>query len=103
MPNLRWSCPIAAGMLALLSMACSPGEEQGGHRSSPTGINVLFITLDTTRADRLGCYGYTDAHTPNLDALAASGVMFEYAFCQAPLTLPSHVSLLTGAYPISTG
>ena len=63
------------------------------------GLNVLIITLDTTRADRLGCYGYPKAGTPNLDALAAGGVRFENATCQVPLTGPSHCSLFTGAYP----
>jgi len=63
------------------------------------GLNVLIITLDTTRADRLGCYGYPKASTPSLDALAAGGVRFENATCQVPLTGPSHCSLFTGAYP----
>ena len=63
------------------------------------GLNVLIITLDTTRADRLGCYGYPKAGTPNLDALAAGGIRFENATCQVPLTGPSHCSLFTGTYP----
>ena len=63
------------------------------------GLNVLIITLDTTRADRLGCYGYPKAGTPSLDALAAGGVRFKNAICQVPLTGPSHCSLFTGAYP----
>jgi arylsulfatase A-like enzyme/Flp pilus assembly protein TadD len=61
--------------------------------------NILLITLDTTRADRLGCYGYSRAKTPNLDRLAHTGVMFENVYCQVPLTLPSHCSILTGTYP----
>jgi len=63
------------------------------------GQNILLITLDTTRADRLGCYGYAKARTPNLDQLAKSGVRFENVYCQVPLTLPSHCSILTGTYP----
>ena len=63
-------------------------------------LNVLLVTLDTTRADRVGCYGYKKAKTPNLDFLAANGVMFSDAYCQVPLTLPSHCSLLTGTYPL---
>lgn len=62
-------------------------------------LNVLLITLDTTRADRLGSYGYSKAKTPNLDFLALNGVRFANAYCQVPLTLPSHCSILTGAYP----
>lgn len=59
-------------------------------------LNVLLITLDTTRADRIGAYGYEKGSTPNLDALASEGVLFESAFSQVPLTLPSHCSILTG-------
>jgi arylsulfatase A-like enzyme/Tfp pilus assembly protein PilF len=65
--------------------------------------NVLFITLDTTRADRLGCYGYSPTLTPTLDALAAEGVLFERARTPAPLTLPSHASMMTGLYPPEHG
>ena len=59
-------------------------------------INVLLITLDTTRADHLGCYGDKDALTPALDGLAKRGILFERARTPAPLTLPSHSSLVTG-------
>jgi arylsulfatase A-like enzyme/Tfp pilus assembly protein PilF len=65
--------------------------------------NVLLITLDTTRADRLGCYEYSPALTPALDALAAEGVLFERAYTPAPLTLPSHASMMTGLYPPEHG
>jgi arylsulfatase A-like enzyme/tetratricopeptide (TPR) repeat protein len=58
--------------------------------------NVLLITLDTTRADRLGIYGYRKGSTPNLDAIAREGVLFEAAFTQVPITLPSHCSIMTG-------
>jgi len=62
-------------------------------------LNVLVVTLDTLRADRVGCYGYSKAKTPHLDELANIGVMFDHSVCQAPLTLPSHASLFTGLYP----
>jgi len=65
-----------------------------------SSLNVLLITLDTTRADRIGCYGYGKAKTPNLDSLALGGVKFLNAYCQVPLTCPSHCSILTGTYPI---
>jgi arylsulfatase A-like enzyme/Flp pilus assembly protein TadD len=65
--------------------------------------NVLLITLDTTRADRLGSYGYTPSITPNLDALADRGVVFERAYCNVPLTLPSHASIMTGLMPPEHG
>ncbi|MFZ2054758.1 MAG: sulfatase-like hydrolase/transferase [Candidatus Aminicenantales bacterium] len=63
-------------------------------------MNVLLVTLDTTRADGLGCYGSARARTPNLDGLAAAGVRFENVYCQVPLTTPSHCSILTGTYPL---
>src|SRR5262244_4583199 len=65
--------------------------------------NILLITLDTTRADHLGAYGNHRARTPNLDRLAASGVLFERAITAAPLTLPAHASLLTARYPFAHG
>ncbi len=65
--------------------------------------NVLLITLDTTRADRLGCYGYTSAQTQNLDALARSGARFNNAITHVPLTRPSHASILTGTLPYQHG
>ncbi|MCH7799707.1 MAG: sulfatase-like hydrolase/transferase [Planctomycetes bacterium] len=67
------------------------------------GFNVLLVTLDTTRADRLGCYGFEDAATPVLDGLARRGVIFSHALTVAPLTLPSHASILTGRYPFHHG
>ncbi len=65
--------------------------------------NILLITLDTTRADRLGCYGYAGALTPALDRLAAAGVRFDHALSVAPLTLPAHATLLTGLLPPEHG
>src|SRR5712691_12043022 len=63
------------------------------------GPNVVLITIDTVRADRVGCYGYRHASTPNLDALAREGVLFQTVVASVPLTLPSHCSILTGTYP----
>src|SRR5262245_1256163 len=65
--------------------------------------NVLLVTLDTTRADRLGCYGNKRIATPNLDRLAAEGVVYDNAFTPVPSTLPSHCSILTGMYPARHG
>jgi arylsulfatase A-like enzyme/Tfp pilus assembly protein PilF len=65
--------------------------------------NVILFTLDTTRADHLACYGYPDVRTPNLDALAGRGVLFEQAAASSPLTLPSHCSIMTGMYPTYHG
>jgi arylsulfatase A-like enzyme/Flp pilus assembly protein TadD len=71
-----------------------------------TGLNapnVLLISIDTLRADRLGSYGYRDAQTPVIDALAARGLRFAQATTVAPLTLPAHASLLTGTFPTFHG
>ncbi|MBI4462173.1 MAG: sulfatase-like hydrolase/transferase [Acidobacteria bacterium] len=62
-----------------------------------------MITVDTLRADRLGCYGYKQIQTPALDGLAHDGVVFERAIAPVPLTWPSHVALFTGTYPFSNG
>jgi choline-sulfatase len=61
--------------------------------------NVILITLDTTRADRMGFLGSKRGLTPNLDALAKQGVAFSHAYSQVPLTTPSHATILTGTYP----
>lgn len=61
--------------------------------------NLVLITMDTTRADHLGAWGYALAHTPNLDALAARGTRFVRCDTAAPITLPSHATILTGLFP----
>ena len=90
-------------LLLLFVVSCSRREEGPPPAPTPNRPNVLLITIDTTRADRLGCYGHTAANTPHLDSLATGGVRFDRAYAQVPLTLPSHTSLLTGAYPPETG
>src|SRR5262245_42405025 len=61
--------------------------------------NVVLVTFDTTRADRLGIYGYQAGRTDGFDDFARQGVVFERAYAPAPLTLPSHATMLTGLYP----
>ena len=68
-----------------------------------TDLNVIVITLDTMRWDRLGAYGDRSAQTPNLDRLAAEGVLFEQASTSAPLTLPAHSTLFTSLLPPKHG
>ncbi len=65
--------------------------------------NVLLITIDTLRADRLSCYGAGRPPTPVIDALAARGVLFERAFAHNPTTLPSHANILSGMTPLFHG
>src|SRR5438105_1257342 len=65
--------------------------------------NVVVITIDTLRADHLGCYGYKQIRTPNIDALASDGIRFERAYTAVPVTLPSHTVIFTGTYPTLNG
>ncbi len=67
------------------------------------GDNLLLVTLDTTRADHLGCYGDREAATPTLDRLAAEGIRLADAVTPVPMTLPAHASLLTGLTPPAHG
>jgi arylsulfatase A-like enzyme/Tfp pilus assembly protein PilF len=89
---------LAAGGAVLWRSLRKPVLDLHGRRPS-----IVLITLDTTRADRLGCYGGTVAETPNLDQLASEGVLFEKAISPVPLTLPSHSSMMTGLYPYQHG
>ncbi len=75
----------------------------GAIRSSVTRPSVILITVDTLRADHVGCYGAQMVKTPTLDALAHDGVVFERATSQVPLTWPSHAVILTGTYPFQNG
>ena len=86
---------------ASLSANQRPAVSSAGLSRSPSHPrdNVLLITVDTLRADHLGCYGYKAIHTPTIDALARDGVLFPMAISQVPLTLPEHVAILTGTYP----
>jgi tetratricopeptide (TPR) repeat protein len=93
----------------LLSGCSTPQEQPAPPTAAPEPLpapaveiaprQLVVITLDTTRADRLGSYGYAAAATPNLDALAERGVRFANAFAPVPLTIPSHSTLFTGLLP----
>jgi arylsulfatase A-like enzyme len=65
--------------------------------------NIVLITMDTLRADALGCYGNQTISTPVLDQIAGEGVLFRQAICQVPATLSSHTAIMTGRYPKTTG
>jgi len=94
--------------ISILATACAPDEpvNEGPWLSAGAPgerLNILLVTLDTTRCDRLGCYGYTRPTTPHIDSLAARGVLFERAVAPTPLTLPSHTTILTGLDPFEHG
>jgi arylsulfatase A-like enzyme len=82
----------------------------GGHAQAPPpevagkGFNVILVSVDTLRADRLGCYGYkARKSSPHMDALAGEGVLFENFMTSCPWTTPAHLSMLTSLYPVTHG
>jgi choline-sulfatase len=99
----------AGGALGVLRIFRAPGSVAGTRdgalrgTGAAAGFNLLFVTLDTVRADHLGCYGYAAARTPNLDALAGAGLRFGQAIAPAPLTMPSHATMMTGLEPPTHG
>ena len=98
-----WMTGTGAGLgLLALVFVISGGRSKVKLPGAPS-YNVLLITLDTTRADHLGCYGDQTARTPNLDRLAREGIRFARVYCPAPLTLPSHASIMTGLDPVAHG
>lgn len=73
-----------------------------GAAKGDSNPNVVLITIDTLRADHLGCYGDASIRTPNIDALAREGVRLTQAYTPVPITLPAHASLMTGEFPLAT-
>jgi len=91
---------VCSFLMALFLGAECCDRAQALAADSGSGGHVLLITVDTLRADHLGCYGYQRIKTPNIDQLAVDGVRFNRAYAQVPLTLPSHAVILTGTYPM---
>jgi choline-sulfatase len=85
---------VFTGVILLGAVAW--GQTGAAHNSPP---DVYLITIDTLRADHVGCYGYKQIETPALDGLAADGVRFTEAFTHSPITNTSHISILTGLLP----
>lgn len=111
---------LAPTILAASLVACDQqpaGQRQGGSTATPRASapsafvaarpedlpNVVLIVVDTLRADHLGCYGYYRDTTPNIDAFASEALLFERAYAPMATTLPSHVSMFTGLYPLEHG
>jgi choline-sulfatase len=103
---------LAPGRLAFAQVAPANAKpEKPNTRMAETAAmkpqvakpNVILITIDTLRADHVGCYGAQMVKTPTLDALAHDGIVFERAISQVPLTWPSHAVILTGTYPFQNG
>ncbi len=111
---------LLAPLILLLSAGCGrqnpppidqhslPGHTSGAtpaieHGAATTQPPVILISIDTLRSDHLPVYGYRGVETPAIDALARDGIVFERAYSHTPLTLPSHVSILTGLLPQAHG
>ncbi|MCY3928838.1 MAG: sulfatase-like hydrolase/transferase, partial [Acidobacteria bacterium] len=115
---IRWiGLAVAVAVAAVVVVGLAIRLLSGGEVVAPSGhvlgrlpagvgpgdLSLLLITLDTTRADRIGAYGFADIETPHMDRLAAEGVLFEQAEAVAPLTLPAHASIFTGQFPPAHG
>lgn len=92
-----------AGVAASLALLAGCGDRAPAARVDPARPPVVLVTLDTTRADRLGCYGYERATSPRLDELARDAVRHARAYSTSSWTLPAHASLFTGAYTYTHG
>jgi len=94
---------IAIALLAVALLSC-PGSRETSSTGSPTpGAPVIIVSIDTLRADHLPAYGYKGVETPAIDAFRRDAVLFQEAYSHCPMTLPSHVSLLTGQLPTEHG
>jgi len=92
----RWRFSILIVTLAGLAACTRSGR-------ASRGTPVVLISVDTLRADHLPAYGYSGVETPHLDALRQDSILFQNAYCQVPLTLPSHAVILTGLFPDQNG
>jgi arylsulfatase A-like enzyme len=100
-PGRRWprAAVVVLGTLAVLRLAVAADAWRAAH-----GPNVLLVSIDTLRADRLGAYGHPFPTSPTIDRrLAAEGVTFEDVYSQSPKTTPSHMTMLTSLYPCVHG
>src|SRR6267154_3495100 len=93
-PSRRFAFPWIASLLLICP---------GLFAESKPALNLVVITIDTLRADHLGCYGYKQIRTPNIDALAAESARLERAYTPVPVTLPAHTAIFTGTYPTLSG
>lgn len=92
-------CIATAAILSTI-LALAGGVSSSENGRSPS---IILISIDTLRADRLGCYGYRRTPTPHVDAITQGGTLFSAVSSQVPLTFPSHVSLFTSTYPFFNG
>ncbi|MFT5052641.1 MAG: arylsulfatase A-like enzyme [Chlamydiales bacterium] len=99
-PSFRTAAPLRAlSLIAGLTIGATACSGAG----DDAGMNLLFVSLDTVRADHVGCYGYERPTTPVIDALAADGHRFDSAYTVMATTLPAHLSMFTSLFPAQTG
>ena len=103
-----WVLSLAALMFLMAATGCerrprAPQTDDSAVAVRGAGMNVLLVSLDTVRADCLGCYGHPTIRTPNIDRLASEGTRFAQCISSAPLTLPSHSTMMTGSYQFVHG
>ena len=110
-----WSIKLRRRILFVCAPVCAftavwllpAGSDLSGAAAAqvqpPNRLPIILISVDTLRADHLSCYGYKRIATPHIDRMAAGGTLFSQVSSQIPLTLPSHVSLLTSTYPFANG
>lgn len=93
----------STALIVVLALSCTRSSEPHAAGARFRGAPVILISIDTLRSDHLPLYGYRGVETPALDALAHDGVVFDEAWSHCPMTLPSHVSMLTGELPTTHG
>jgi arylsulfatase A-like enzyme/Flp pilus assembly protein TadD len=98
-PRILFLAVLLAWTPAVTRAGPGPVPEEGMAAPPP----VILISVDTLRADHLSCYGYSKLQTPHIDSLGRGGTLFTEITSQAPITLPSHVSLFTSTYPFANG
>src|SRR5262249_20400889 len=97
---------VALSSLGFALLLCLSGCDRSGPQHGPApaaGADVVLITLDTTRQDRLGCYGRSEARTPHLDRLAETGARSPTPSPAVPITFPSHATIMSGVFPFVHG
>lgn len=99
----RWRYRFVVGLIWMAVLAAAAAGWRYARTSGPAYGPIIVVSVDSLRADRLPVYGYAKVRTPAIDALAADAVSFDRAYAHSPLTLPSHVSLLSGLLPFQSG
>ncbi len=101
MRALPWVAAVLGLAILVSANATAWNARQGARKGLEGKPNVIVLSVDTLRADHVGCYGYERETTPNMDRLAEEGTLFEVVVSASPWTLPSHVSMMTSLYPAS--